>query len=154
MKKILIALAAVASIGSTGHAFAQNTRDDTELLISQIQTDRSTVVLRAMNLSDAEVKKFTPIYDAYQAEMKKVMNRGVEVVNKFADNYGTMTDEVAKSLLKDFFKVRDERVSTLKKYAKKMETALPPTKVVRWVQIENKLNALLDVQASSVIPLS
>jgi hypothetical protein len=154
MKKILIALAAVASIGAAGHASAQNTRDDTELLISQIQTDRSAVVLRAMNLSDAEVKKFAPIYDAYQAEMKKVMGRGVDVVNKFANNYGTMTDEVAKSLLKDFFKVRDDRVATMKKYAKKMEAALPPTKVVRWVQIENKLNALLDVQAASVIPLS
>jgi len=154
MKKILIALAAVASLGATDYASAQNTRDDTELLISQIQTNRSAVVLRAMNLSDAEVAKFAPIYDEYQAEMKKVMGRGVDVVNKFAENYGTMTDDAAKSILKDFFQVRDDRVATLKKYAKKMEKALPPTKVVRWVQIENKLNALLDVQAASVIPLS
>ncbi len=154
MKKILIALAAVASIGAADYASAQNTRDDTELLISQIQTDRQAVVLRAMKLSDAEVAAFAPIYDEYQAEMKKVMSRGVDLVNKFANNYGSMTDDAAKSLLKDFFKVRDDRVATLKKYAKKMEKALPPTKIVRWVQIENKLNAVLDVQAASVIPLS
>lgn len=154
MKKILIALAAVASLGAADFAAAQTSRDETELLISQIQTDKRAVVLRAMALSDAEVAKFTPIYDSFQAEMKGVMQRGTDVVNKFAANYGSMTDEAAKSILKDFFKVRDERNALIKTYAKKMEKELPAKKVLRWVQVENKLNALLDVQAASVIPLS
>jgi len=56
--------------------------------------------------------------------------------------------------MKDWFKLRDDRNDTMKKYAKEMGRALPPTKVLQWVQIENKLNALLDVQAASVIPVS
>jgi len=154
MKKILIALAAVASLGAADFAAAQNTRDDTELLISQIQTDKRAVVLRAMNLSDAEMAKFTPIYDSYQAEMKNLMQRGSDVVNNFAANYANMTDEAAKSILKDFFKVRDDRNALVKKYAKQFDKVLPTSKVLRWVQIENKLNAVLDVEAASIIPLS
>jgi hypothetical protein len=154
MKKILIAFAAVAALGAFEGAAAQNARDETELLISQIQTDKRAVVFEAMNLSDAEVAKFGPIYDQYQVEMKGVMQRGSDVIKRFADSYGSMTDDAAKSIMKDFFKVRDERNALVKKYAGKFDKVLPTTKVLRWVQIENKLNALLDVQAASVVPLS
>ena len=131
-----------------------NTRDEQELLISQIQADKRAVVLASMDLSDAEVRGFTPIYDEYQTEMKELATRGTALINKFAANYGSMTDGAAKDILKDFFAVREDRLALTKKYAKRMERALPPTKVLQWVQIENKLNALLDVEAASIIPVS
>jgi hypothetical protein len=65
-----------------------------------------------------------------------------------------MTDDAAKDILKEWLELRDERNAITKKYAKEMGRALPPTKVLQWVQIENKLNALLDVQAASVIPVA
>ena len=156
MTKLLVAFTALAAFGVADAALAQgtNVKDDTELLISQIQTDKRAVVLSAMQLTDAEVAAFTPIYDKYQADMKKQFEGAVEMLNKFAANYGSMTDDAAKGILKDWFKLRDERNDTMKKYAKEMGRALPPTKVLQWVQIENKLNALLDAQAASVIPVS
>ena len=155
MKKTLIVLAALAALGPMGQALAQTTvRDDTELLISQIQTDKRAVVLTALEMTDDQVRAFTPIYDKYQADMKKLSERAVEMLNKFAANYGSMTDEAAKDILKEWLELRDERNAITKKYAKEMGRALPPTKVLQWVQIENKLNALLDVQAASVIPVA
>jgi hypothetical protein len=154
MKKILVAFAALAAFGAAEVTVAQSLKDDTELLISQIQTDKRAVVLTAMQMPDAQVQAFTPIYDEYQREMKDVMTRGSDVVNKFAANYGSMTDDAAKSIMKDFFKVRNDRNALVEKYAKKFQKVLPASKVLQWVQIENKLNTLLDVQAASVIPLS
>jgi hypothetical protein len=157
MKKTLLAFAAIAAFGAAQTTLAQttpNSRDQAEVIISQIQADKRAVVLDAMNLSDAEVAKFTPIYDDYQAKMKGIMTRGTDVITKFASNYDSMTDDAAKSIMKDFFKVRDDRNALVKEYAKKMEKALPPTKVLRWVQVENKLNALLDFEAARLVPLS
>jgi hypothetical protein len=154
MKKILVAFAALAAFGAAEVTVAQSLKDDTELLISQIQTDKRAVVLTAMQMPDAQVQAFTPIYDEYQREMKDVMTRGSDVVNKFAANYGSMTDDAAKSIMKDFFKVRNDRNALVEKYAKKFQKVLPASKVLQWVQIENKVNTLLDVQAASVIPLS
>jgi hypothetical protein len=156
MKKILIAFAAVAALGATEATLAQstNSRDDTELLISQIQTDKRAIVLSALQLTDPQVQAFTPIYDEYQREMKELMTRGSEIINKFAANYGAMTDDAAKDIMKDFFKVRDDRNAILEKYSKRMQKALPPTKVLQWLQVENKLNALLDVEAAASIPIS
>ena len=155
MKHILIAAAALAAFSAPIASHAQaNTRDQQELLISQIQADKRAVVLAAMDLNDAEVRGFTPIYDDYQAEMKTIATRTADLINKFAANYGSMTDGAAKDLLKDFFKLREDRAAAMKKYSKKMERALPPTKVLQWVQIENKLNALLDVEAAAIVPVS
>ena len=157
MKKThLLPLAALLAIAGVGAASAQGTvnmTDQDQLLISQIQTDKRAVVLKTMNLTDAQVKVFTPIYDQYQAEMKKLLQRNSDLVNKYAATYETLTDAEAKKLLDEAFKLRIDRTETLRKYARKMEKVLPATKVLRFVQIENKLTALLDWQAAQLIPL-
>ena len=156
MKQIAIALTALVALGAAEASLAQavNTRDQNELIISQIQADKRAVVLSALQLTDTQVAAFTPIYDEYQREMKDVMSRGSDVINKFAANYGSMTDDAAKGIMKDFFKVRNERNALVEKYAKKFGRELPATKVLQWVQVENKLNTLLDAEAASIIPLS
>jgi len=156
MKQIVVALTALAALGAAEASLAQavNTRDQNELIISQIQTDKRAVVLSALQLTDTQVAAFTPIYDEYQREMKGVMTRGSDVINKFAANYGSMTDDAAKGIMKDFFKVRNERNALVEEYAKKFGRVLPATKVLQWVQVENKLNTLLDAEAASIIPLS
>lgn len=151
------AVAALTLISPLHPAYAQITgsqNDDTQVLISQIQSDKRAVVLQAMALSDAEVRAFTPIYDAYQADNKALFERGGNLLDKYASNYDTMTDAAAKDILKDVFKLRDDRLDLLKSYAKKLGKVLPASKVLRWVQIENKLNTLLDAQAARVIPLT
>ena len=156
MKRILITLAGLAAFGATVPSIAQttNAKDDVQLLISQIQTDKRAIVLRTLDLNDAQVAAFTPIYDAYQAEMKVLMERGSAVLDKFAANFGSMTDEAAKEILKEALKIRDDRNATMRKYAKKLERELPAVKVLQWVQIENKLNALLEYEAARLVPLS
>jgi hypothetical protein len=156
-KKYLLPFAALLAFASAEGALAQGTvnmTDQDQLLISQIQSDKRAVVLKTMNLSDAEVKSFTPVYDDYQGEMKKLFQRNSDLVNKYAAAYDSMTDADAKKLLEEGFKLRADRTDTLKKYARKLEKVLPAHKVLRFVQIESKLAALLDWQAAQLIPLA
>jgi hypothetical protein len=156
MKKTLIALAALATITTAETTLAESPglSNEAQVLISQIQTDKRAIVLSTLQLTDPQVAAFTPVYDGFQADNKKVMERGIEMLNKFASNYGSMTDDAAKDILKDWFNLREDRNEVVEKYAKKMAKVLPATKVLQWVQVENKLNTLLDVQAASVIPLA
>jgi len=153
----LAAATALTLLAPAGAALAQvsgSTVDDTQVLISQIQSDKRAVVLQAMGMTDDEVKAFTPIYDQFQKERKTQFQQADDLISKYASNYDTMTDDAAKGILKDFFKLKDERQALLKAYAKKFGKVLPATKVLRWVQIENKLDTLLDVQAARIIPLT
>src|SRR5512137_903291 len=156
MKNFKIALAATAllSVATPFATQAQSTYDDTQQLIAQIQADKRAVVLKAMALDDAQMTAFTPIYDAYQADRKKLMQRGVDLVNAYSSNYDSMTDDAAKGLLKDWFKLQDDELALVKGTAKKLDKVLPTTKVLRFVQVENKLNTLLRLPSIQGIPLA
>jgi len=157
MKNALISLAAVAALGAAEGALAQssgNMTDQQQLLISQIQTDKRAIVLSTLELTDAEVAAFTPIYDKYQVEMKKILTRSSDVLNKYASNYDSMTDDAAEDILEEALAVREDRNDLLKDYAKRLGKKLPATKVLRWVQVESKLTTLLDWQMAQVIPLA
>jgi hypothetical protein len=147
-------LTALVALGSPIVSQAQSTFDDTQQLIAQIQADKRAIVLKAMALDDAQVEAFTPIYDEYQAKRKVLMQKGADFVDSYAASYGTMTDDAAKKLLKDWFALTDEESKLVKSTAKKMGKVLPATKVVRFVQIENKLNTVMRLPAVRAIPLA
>jgi len=156
MKNFKIALAATAllSVATPFTAQAQSSYDDTQQLIAQIQADKRAVVLKAMALDDAQMTAFTPLYDAYQADRKQLMQRGVDLINAYSSNYDSMTDDAAKGLLKDWFKLQADEDALIRGTVKKMDKVLPTTKVLRFVQVENKLNTLLRLPGIQGIPLA
>jgi hypothetical protein len=154
-KSALFALAvtALVSLSAPLPVQAQSEIDDQQQLLAQIQTDRRAVVLKSMKLDDAQVRAFTPVYDAYQAERKKLADRGIELVNAYASNYDSMTDDAAQGILKDWLALQDDQNKLTRTYSKKMGKVLPATKVLRFVQIENKLDAILRLPAVRGVPL-
>jgi Spy/CpxP family protein refolding chaperone len=148
------ALAALAILSMPAAVQAQSTYDDTQQLIAQIQSDKRAVVLQAMQLTEEQVAKFIPIYDAYQIERKALMERGVQLLNSYAANYDSMTDEAAGKLLKEWFALQDDENALMRKYAKKLDKVLPTTRVLRFVQIENKLNSVMRLPAIRNVPLA
>jgi hypothetical protein len=78
----------------------------------------------------------------------------IATLDKFAANYDSMTEDAAEGILKDWFGIEDDRIELTRKYAKKLDRVLPAQKVLRFVQIENKLNTLVAMQAARVIPLA
>jgi hypothetical protein len=149
-----MAVTAMAALASAFPAQAQSTVDDQQQLLAQIRSDRRAVVLKSMALDDAQVAAFTPVYDAYQAERKKLADRAVALIDAYASNYDSMSDDAAKGILKDWLTIRDDENQLTKDYAKRMAKVLPPVKVLRFVQIENKIDAVLRIPAVRTIPLA
>jgi Spy/CpxP family protein refolding chaperone len=156
MKHLKLAFAATAllAVAAPYAAQAQSAYDDQQQLIAQVQADKRAVVLQAMALDDAQMTAFTPLYDAYQADRKKLMERNVNLLNAYASNYDSMTDDAAKGLLKDWLKLQKDEDVLTEKYVKKFDKVLPTTKVLRFVQVENKLNTMLKLPGIQAIPLA
>lgn len=154
IRKAVFTLAACAALGAPYAVQAQSIHDEQQQLIAQIQTDKHAIVLRTLALDDAQVQAFTPIYDEYQVERKKLFDRAVDLLDLYASNYESMTDDAAKKILKDWFSLQDDEVALTRRYAKRFEKVLPPDKVVRFVQIENKLDTLLKLKAVANVPLA
>ena len=156
MKNLKLALVATAflSVATPLVASAQSSYDEQQQLIAQIQADKRAVVLKAMAFDDAQLTAFTPIYDKYQVERKKLFDRAADLLDLYASNFESMSDDAAKKILKDWFLLQDDEVALTRKYAKQLEKVLPPAKVVRFVQIENKLDTLLQLKAVFNVPLA
>jgi hypothetical protein len=148
------ALAAAIALASPLTARSQSVVDEQQQLLAQIQSDKRAVVLKAMKLDEAQVRAFTPVYDAYQVDRKKLMDRAVSLLNAYASNYDSMTDAAASDILKDWLKLQDDENGLVREYAKKLGKVLPPTRVLRFVQVENKLNTLLRLPAIRAVPLA
>jgi hypothetical protein len=124
-----------------------------EAMRTVMLTERKILVMREMVLTAEEAEKFWPLYDEYSAARKVNGNLRVKVITDYAANYQTMTDELARQLLDDAVKYDEQTLKLQKKYIKKFRAFLSDVKVTRYFQLEGKLDAVIDFDLASQIPL-
>ncbi len=126
---------------------------DIEAARSIVQTERKILIMREMVLTPEQAEAFWPLYDEYVLERRPIGDLRVKVITDYAANYQTMTNELAKSLADDSIKYEEKKLKLKKKYIKKFRKILPDIKVVRYFQLESKLDAIIDFDLASQIPL-
>ncbi len=126
-----------------------------EILRDKIKADKKLVVAHNMELTDAEAKGFWPVYDAYQKDLAKINERMAKVIKEYADawNKGPVSNEKARKLLNDSFAIEEAEIKLKRAYVPKLEKVLPGMKVARYIQIENKIRALVRLELAANIPL-
>ena len=124
-----------------------------EILREKIQADKKLVVAANMNLTDAEAKAFWPIYQEYQTKLTKINERITKLIVDYAQNYQTMTNEIAKKLMTESMAVEKERLTLKESLMPKFQKALPAIKVARYYKIENKIQAIVQYSLAEGIPL-
>jgi hypothetical protein len=142
------------------HAQAAASKDDqavsdqdVQLLRQDIRSHKKQLVAANLTLTDAEATKFWPVYDQYNAEMTKIGDQKYALIKEYAQNFGSLSDAQALSLLNRSLAL-DESVAQLRiKYVPIVNKVLPGTKTATFFQIDRRLTGLIDLQVSSQIPL-
>lgn len=149
-----IALAIVMLIGFSGVGRAQDkTADNMELVKQKIRTDKKLFVAENMQLTEDQAKAFWPVYDSYQADLEKHFARMGKLIETYAQNYANMSDDTAKNLLEEWFAIDADKLELRQSYLPKFRAVLPEIKVVRYFQIENKIEAVGSYALAAKIPL-
>ncbi len=135
---------------------AEPPANNMDILREKLRADKKLLVATNMQLTENEAKAFWPVYDAYQAELAKVGERLKKAVNMYADawNARNITDETAKKLVADMMAIDETMLQQRKELLPKLQAALPPVKVMRYLQIENKIMALIRYDVSQGVPLA
>jgi hypothetical protein len=128
--------------------------EELQLTREMINNERQALITRAMDLTPAEMQRFWPLYRQYRVAASKVGDRIVTLMTTYADNYQNLTDKVADKLLTEFVRIEEERARLKTQYLPKFKKVLPPKKVARFYQIENKLDTALLADISEAIPLA
>jgi hypothetical protein len=124
-----------------------------QIVIEKIRADKKLLVAENMQLTEAEAKAFWPVYDQYQDELFLLRSRTAKLIKDYTDAYDKMSNDAAKKLLDEFMTIEALGPKLRQAYLPKFRKALPETKVVRYYQIENKIQAALFYELAANIPL-
>ncbi len=150
---IMIALAAIMAFVSIPAFTQDKPADNMELVREKLRADKKLLVAEGMKLTETEAKAFWPVYDSYQRDLGKLFGREIKLIQDYAKNYETMSDEVAKKLLDEYMAIEGEYLNLRQSYLPKFRKVLSEKKVVRYYQIENKVKAVMEFDLARQIPL-
>ena len=125
-----------------------------QLTRATIDTERQALITRGMDLTPDEMQRFWPLYREYRLAAGQVGDRLVTLLTTYADNYQNLTDKVADKLLTEFVSIEQARARLKAQYLPKFKKVLPPRKVVRFYQLENKLDTAILADVAQAVPLA
>jgi hypothetical protein len=129
-------------------------RDETVLTYEVIQTERKSLVLDALDLTADQRAAMVPIFDAYLEEMARIDAKRVALIRDFLAKYKSISDDDAAVLLDKVTTISQKELDVRQKYLEKFGDVLPPRKVLRLWQVENKLDTIIEAHLVKDIPLA
>jgi hypothetical protein len=135
-------------------ASAQSAMDEQIALARQsAHTDRQVLLMGNMHFTSDESAQFWPAWKQYRAAVDANNDRLLGLIKDFAAHYEDLDDQRARGLLTDSFSIKMQDVVIKQNFAKDIARFMPETKVLRVIQIENKLDAAINMKLASEIPL-
>jgi hypothetical protein len=149
-----LALAVLACLAAATAASAQTVKDTLEVSRQAVESQRRVLVAGSVPLTDVEADAFWPLFDAYEKERRPLDERANKLVADFLAGASSLTDARAKSMVEEALEVDEGRVRLRRSYLGRMLKAIPPRKVARFYQIDNKLDAVVRADLAKQIPLA
>jgi Spy/CpxP family protein refolding chaperone len=152
---LVAALMAAPSFAQTAPSAAKPA-DNMQILREKLQGDKKLVVAANMDLTEAEAKAFWPLYEAYQQELHKINDRIAMTIVDYAKefNANTLTDAKAAQLLERSLAIDEAEIKLKRTFVPKLSKVLPGRKVARYIQIENKVRAIVKYEIAGEVPLA
>lgn len=169
MKKILQATLAAVLICAPAGLFADTpaaansipadtsrqaiTDQEIQLLQQNIRDQRRQIVAANLPLTTDESAKFWPVYDQYIAEVSKILDGRFAEIRQYAAHYDTMDDKQAAEYIGKLFDA-DKAIMDLRvKYLPNFEKVLSKKKSAMFLQMDRRIEMMIDLQRASRIPL-
>jgi len=130
-----------------GYEDAQWSPDqDIQILKTNVRSQKKQIVAANMNLSDAEAVKFWPVYDRYAADLAKIYDTKIALMQAYLDNYQSMSGDQAESYLRQRATVEQDVMQLRLKYLPEFRRALTQRETVRFYQIDWRLDLMINLQ--------
>jgi hypothetical protein len=143
---ILLVLTAISSL-------AGDKSDTMEQLRDALKADKKAFIEKNMELTQAEGKEFWPYYNSYQFDLQKINDRHIKLIDDYAKNYKNLSDQDAVKMVNEYLIIERDQVKQKELYFRTLNKTLPAKKVARYLQLENKINAMVRFELAAKIPL-
>jgi hypothetical protein len=135
-------------------AFSQSVNDYLEIQRGVLKTEKKAIVAEAMQLTDIESKTFWPLYNEYSEKLYILDTKVYNLILKYSNDFEGLTNEQAIELWKENMKIKREMAKLETTYFKKFQKILTGNKLLRYFQLENKIETLVAAEMALEIPLA
>ena len=131
---------------------------DMKALRDAVRADKKAFVASTLKLTDAEAKRFWPIYDNYQRVVDSANQRRVVVVENLISLDKPLSDLYARTLANELIAADEAEIKARRTLHNRLMRGvptriLPPKKAARYLQLEAKIRAVLAYDIAATIPL-
>ena len=124
-----------------------------EALRDALKADKKAYIEQYMQLTQAEAKEFWPYYNSYQFDLQKINDRFIKLIDDYAQNYNNLSDQDAVKMVNEYLIIERDQVNQKELYFRTLRKTLPAKKVTRFLQLENKIRALVQYELAARVPL-
>jgi hypothetical protein len=155
-KHIILTLL-LAVVASAGTGQAQTTNRDVQLANARelIRIGREEAIQEEMRFTAEQEEAFWPLYEEYRAALDQVQDRQIAMVVDYMGNYYDykLTDADAERIIEDYFRIQNDILKIRERYVRKFRKILSAASVMRLYQLENKIEAEVNLALAQTVPL-
>jgi len=131
-----------------------NLSEYAELLRSDVRAEKVAIITEMMDFSEGDSAKFWPIYRDYDAEISKLGDERVALIEDYAKNFDTLTDQTADALATKAIDLETRRRAALAKCYDRVKKATSAKTALQFLQVEHQLQLIIDLQISASLPIA
>lgn len=124
-----------------------------DLARTEVNFEKRGLVGSALGLESSESVEFWKIYSNFELEIDRLGDKRVANIKNLSDNAENMSDKTAAEIAKTYFSLQAERNKIYKKYYSKIKQVISVKKTVKFFQIYDQVQLLVDVQIAEMVPL-
>jgi len=154
-----LAALAVAILALPTTTLAQDTISDQEVAAvieaarSELRASREQLLAANLSLTQEEADRFWPLYREYNTEKARYGDERLQIIKDYASAYPDVDDAMASSLVDRSVKNSKASNKLKQQYVAKFRKVLPPVKLMRFLQIESRVDNLVELQIQRSIPV-
>jgi hypothetical protein len=123
-----------------------------EKLRADLRVERAAAVEEEMRFTPEEADVFWPVYQEYESELRAINDQRIKLIAKYAENYESLTDDIAGALVKKSLELDIKEAYVRKEYFRRFNRVLPATRAAKFFQVDGLLNLLVRTQVASSLP--
>jgi hypothetical protein len=149
MKKVFL----IVLVALTTGVFAQSgSKEDLDVIQGLYGKSKKELAAAYMEIPDAQSTGFWKVYDEFEAERKALGKVKVDIINEYATNYASLSNESADKIAKESLKNSADYQKLMAKYYSKYKKAVGALTAAKIIQFENYMYVTVLSEIQNSIP--
>jgi len=127
---------------------------DIELMRQDIRSHKKQLMAQNLKLSGAEAARFWPVYDKYVAELTRINDKKFELLQRYADQHATITDEQALTFAKEWTDFDTQITALRQKYVSIVADVISGRNTAMFIQLDRRMTMMIELQIASKMPMA